>query len=324
MAQIPSPALPRDRKLKSWLHAWARRRQGPDANELTLHSGRIYILPNAQGIAFCFLILAMLVGSMNYNNSLGLAVTFLMGGVALVAMHHCHRNLSGLTLRYGGDQPAFAGQKVVFRLTLVNDAAAPRFGLTLSHGDYVSKTVHLEANEHATLAIEVPAEKRGRLRLQRFRLYSTFPLGLFHCWAWVHPQWQSVVYPRPAQAGLSPPPQHTDTGGAHDDTQGDADFSGLRNYRPGDSPRHVAWKAFARGQELLVKQYSGTDIASHWFDFDSLNQLGFEQRLSQLSRWIVDADLDGLAWGLRLPGETIEPDIGPTHKNRCLTALALM
>lgn len=316
--------LPGKNRLLSWLRGWARRRQGRDGDELRLHNSRIYILPNAQGIAFCFVVLAMLVGSMNYNNSLGLAVTFLMGGIALVTMHHCHRNLSGLTLRYGGDKPAFVGQKVVFRVTLVNDSSAPRFGLTLSHSGHVSKTVHLEANEHVTLNIEVPAKKRGPIELQRFRIYSTFPLGLFHCWAWIHPRWKSVVYPHPAPAGLAPPPQHTDTGGANDNTQGDADFAGLRSYRPGDSPKHIAWKAFARGQELLTKQYAGTDVASHWFDFDSLAHMNLETRLSQLTRWIVDANLGGLAWGLRLPTETIAPDIGPAHRNRCLTALALL
>ncbi len=324
MAETARPVMLKRRYFRSWLRAWARKRQGPDGTEFRLHSSRIYILPNAQGVAFGFLIFAMLVGSMNYNNSLGLAVTFLMGGIALVTMHHCHRNLSALSIRYGGDQPAFVGQKAIFRITLINDSSAPRFGLTLRHEDYVTETVHLEPGEHATLALELDAEKRGRLELERFRLYSTFPLGLFHCWAWIHPQWQTIVFPRPAPAGLAPPPQHTDTGGAHDDTQGDADFSGLRNYRPGDSPRHVAWKAFARGQELLVKQYSGTDVASHWFDFDSLNQLDFEARLSQLCRWVVDANFNGTAWGLRLPNETIAPDVGPAHRNRCLTALALM
>ncbi|NNF66738.1 MAG: DUF58 domain-containing protein [Gammaproteobacteria bacterium] len=306
------------------MQSWARKRQGPDGDHFRLNSGRIYILPNAQGVAFAFLLLAMLIGAMNYNNSLGLAVTFLMTGVGLVAMHHCQRNLSGLLLQYGGDKPTFVGQKAQFRVTLINDSSSPRFGLTLKRDDEVSETVHLQAGEHATLCIEVDATKRGYLELDRFRLYTTFPLGLFHCWAWIHPQWRTVVYPRPASPGLAPPLESSDAGGSHDATTGDADFAGLRNYRDGDSPRHIAWKAFARGQELLVKQYSGTDVSSHWFDFSALSQMNLEARLSQLSRWIVDADLQGNSWGLRLPGKTIEPDLGPTHRNRCLTALALL
>ncbi|MBT8130701.1 MAG: DUF58 domain-containing protein, partial [Gammaproteobacteria bacterium] len=208
--------------------------------------------------------------------------------------------------------------------TLINDSNTPRFGLTLKRNAQVSETIHLEPGEHAHLKLEIRARHRGYLELERFRIYTTFPLGLFHSWAWIYPDWRTVIYPRPAPPGLAPPPQASDTSGSLDDSQGDADFAGLRNYRAGDSPRHIAWKAYARGQELLVKQYSGNDVASHWFDFDALDQMELETRLSQLTRWIVDAESHGQAWGLRLPGETFAVDVGPGHRNRCLTALALL
>ena len=76
--------------------AWARRRQGQDHGTVTLTSRRIYILPTAQGMAFAAMVFLMLIGSMNYNNSVGLAVTFALTAFALVVMHHCHRSLSGL------------------------------------------------------------------------------------------------------------------------------------------------------------------------------------------------------------------------------------
>ncbi len=54
----------------------------------TLGSRRIYILPTRNGLYFAVLVLAMLLGSMNYNNSLGFALAFLLAAVGLVAMHH--------------------------------------------------------------------------------------------------------------------------------------------------------------------------------------------------------------------------------------------
>ena len=110
---------------------------------------------------------------------------------------------------------------------------------------------------------------------------------------------------------------------ALDHAQGDADFAGLRPFRPGDSPRHIAWKTFAREQELLVKHYAGTDVTSHWFDWESLAGLQIEERLEQLCRWVVDAQKQGHAYGLRLPGESVNPNLGGAHQRRCLTALAL-
>jgi uncharacterized protein (DUF58 family) len=115
----------------------------------------------------------------------------------------------------------------------------------------------------------------------------------------------------------------TDTGGAQDGARGEEDFAGLRPYQPGDSLRRIAWKAHARGQGLHTKQYSGTDVVSHVFDWDSLPGLDAETRLAQLCRWALDAHEHGEAFGLRLPGTAIEPNIGTAQLERCLDALAL-
>ena len=111
-----------------------------------------------------------------------------------------------------------------------------------------------------------------------------------------------VVYPRPSERGVPPPPLETDTGGAQDAVRGDEDFAGLRAFHPGDSPRRIAWKAYAREQGLQVKVYAGTAVTSHLFDWDALPALGVEARLSQLCRWIEDAYTAGRAFGLRDAG----------------------
>ena len=109
----------------------------------------------------------------------------------------------------------------------------------------------------------------------------------------------------------------------HGDFHCDEDFAGLRTFHAGDSLRRVAWKAYARGQGLHVKMYAGTSVASHLFDWDSLPGLGVEARLSQLCRWIEDAHAEGRAFGLKLPDMELPANIGPAHRQRCLTALAL-
>ena len=88
---------------------WARRRQGADALPFTLDRRRIYILPTPFGFLYALTVFTMLVGSMNYNNSLGLALTFLLTGVGLVAMHHCHRNLQGIVISGVQASEVFAG-----------------------------------------------------------------------------------------------------------------------------------------------------------------------------------------------------------------------
>ena len=72
-----------------------------------------------------------------------------------------------------------------------------------------------------------------------------------------------------------------------------------------------------------MKLFAGTAVTSHRFDWDSLQGLDVEARLAQLCRWVEDAYAAGRAFGMKLPGVEIPENIGPAHRQRCLTALAL-
>lgn len=310
-------------RLRRFARRWAFKRHGLDPDPLTLPSKRIYILPTSLGIAFTLMLFAMFIGAMNYANNLALGLTFLLGSLALTAMHHCHRNLSGILLRSANSEPVFAGDTAKFQIALENAAPLARHELTIAndHGSATPTTV--AANGRSLLQVQLPAPRRGLLTLDHFEIVTLHPFGLFRAWSHLHMNVQCIVYPRPSPRALTPPPVETDTGGAQDSVKGDEDFAGMRPFHPGDSPRRIAWKAYAREQGLQVKVYAGTAVTSHVFDWDSLSGLGVEARLSQLCRWIEDAYAAGRAFALKIPGVDIPANIGPAHRQRCLTALAL-
>ena len=126
---------------------------------------------------------------------------------------------------------------------------------------------------------------------------------------------------RPAAQAPSPP-RAPGVAGAGGDTRGDEDFAGLKDYHPGDSPRRIAWKAYARGSELLVKEFAGTVAPARLFDLEQTPGADLEERMSVLARWILDAQGRDEAFGLRLPGIEIEPEPGQSQRRRCLAALA--
>jgi hypothetical protein len=74
---------------------------------------------------------------------------------------------------------------------------------------------------------------------------------------------------------------------------------------------------------LHVKLYAGTAVTSHIFDWESLEGMDVESRLSQLCRWIEDAYGEGHAFALKLPGVDIPANVGLAHRQHCLTALAM-
>jgi uncharacterized protein (DUF58 family) len=309
--------------LDARMQAWIRRRQGIDPDPTRLDRRRIYILPTALGIAYAAMVFAMVLGGMNYGNNLGLALAFLLVSLGLVVMHHCHGTLSGLVLRLAATESAFVGAPVMFRLNLENAALAPRPRIELGMGREPACIVDVPAAGSAQAELAVPAARRGRVPLERYVVATRHPLGLFRAWAVVHCEHESIAWPAPVERGRVPPGVETDTGGAQEHAQGDHDFAGLRPFQPGDSLHRVAWKAYARGQGLHTKQYAGTDVVSHVFDWDSLPALGTEARLAQLCRWVLDAHERGEAFGLRIPGVTLEANLGTAHRERCLNALAL-
>ena len=115
--------------LQRRMAAWIRRRQGPDRLPVTLQRRRLYILPTPTGLAYGALLFMMLIAGLNYANSLALLLTFLLAGMALVAMHACHRNLLGLAVIDLASEDSFAGEQASLRLRLANPTAQPRIGI---------------------------------------------------------------------------------------------------------------------------------------------------------------------------------------------------
>ena len=311
------------RRLSEHARRWARKRQGADDPVTELTPKRIYILPTGVGLVYALMTFAMLLGSMNYNNNLSFVLTFLLIGLGFVSMHHCQRNLVGLEVSFAGVEPVFAGQSADFRIAVTNHSRSHRHHIQLYTDGTVSEIDDLGPGESRVFHLEIPTAKRGHVRLERFGIRTLFPFELLRGWAWLHMDLRGLVYPALADHAPEPPPSQTARGHRQHDARGEEDFAGLRRFHDGDSPRHVAWKAYARSGELLSKQFSGADTSSQWLDYSRIDDPDVETRLSILARWIVDADRLQRDYGLRIPGHEFQPAHGDAHRHRSLAHLAL-
>jgi uncharacterized protein (DUF58 family) len=300
------------------------RRPTPESGPVTLTQSRIYILPTRAGVLFGLTVLVMLFGCINYNLGLGYVLTFLLSGIGIVSILHTFRNLVRLQLKPGRPAPVFAGGEALFPVLISNPDAMTRRSIGLSGAGQEPVFVDVGPGQTATVNVRIPAPRRGRLRLEGLRALTTFPIGLFHAWSKMDLDMHCLVYPRPEPGRVSlPAPRMGDSEGL-ETGQGQNDFAGLRKYQSGDSLRHVAWKALARGQPIMTKQFSGLAAGELWLEWDGLpHSLGREARLSRLTRWVLEAAQAGCPYGLRLPSTVIPPGTGLAHDQRCLTALAL-
>ena len=234
-----------------------RRRQGDDRLPVALERRRLYILPTRAGVAFGVLLLLMLVAGLNYANSLALFLTFLLAAFALVAMQQCHRNLLGVQVqslcRRAAVRRQPRGAARLARQPGRHGAPRPRGGASTARRAWRRMRPR---GARACLDVPLPAARRGLLRIERVRLSTAHPFGLFRVWTWVHAPLEMLVYPRPL--GRLPMPVYGELqSGRQRAPRPPAPTSGPGCARSATATRRaqVDWKAYAREAPLLVKEY---------------------------------------------------------------------
>jgi len=301
---------------------WIFRATIPESPPVTLVQRRIFILPSKQGYLFALVLLLLLVGSINYNLSLGYMLTFLLMSMAGVAMLHTWRNLAHLRLRPGRCDPVFAGDMAHFGVG-VETPSQTRFAIAIRRRG--EEPVYADVVPGVTngVAIPVSTRRRGLVRAGRLEVFTRYPVGLFHAWSYIDFGLTVVVYPKPDPFAGSPPSQSRSHSEEGIPVAGEEEFNMLRAYRAGDTPKQIAWKALAREQGLLTKEFSAMASSELWIDWDEARGADLEARLSVLAHWVIQAEGFGQSYGLRIPGTVIPPNRGDLHQARCLEALAL-
>ena len=285
---------------------------------------RIYIIPTRWGILYGVMLLALLVGSINYSLSLGYYVTFLLASLGNIAMLHTWRNLVHLQIEILHAKPVFAGDLAQVALKISDTKNRLRYNIAASFADNIVTQDDIIANASQPFELVLATQKRGWLNVPRIALYTEFPLSLFHAWAYVDNPFQLLVYAKPSgNNSLQPESIDAGTKGTSHFNKGDDEFYGHKSYQIGDSPSRVDWKASSRGVGMLTKQYSGTGQSTLWLDW-AATEGDAEACISLLTKWVIEANMANQTYGLKLPASRIEPGNSDAHYHQCLRALALI
>jgi uncharacterized protein (DUF58 family) len=247
-----------------------------------------------------------------------------LAGYTILGIHETQRNLKGLRVVYASAADCFAGGSARVELRFENTLHVARgpIRLRLEGGD--GDLLELPPRSVVTGHVDYTRPRRGRHRLGRFELSTTAPLGLFRAWCWLHLPLEAIVYP--AAVGERPLPQaggRRNQAGVNALAVGNEEWTALRPFVVGDSPRAVAWKLYARGAPLLVSLYSGATGSLHALDYRRLDGLTPETRLMQICAWVLQAEQSHAPYSLWLPGVELARGSGPQQRLRALRALAL-
>jgi len=322
---VPKIATNEAQQKATYLDKWLDERF-PESSQITLGIKRIFIIPTLISGALFIAMGILLLMAINFQNSLIYGLAFWLLALIVISIFFTYRNLSGVTFKAMQSMPCFAGEKAVFEL----DVSCPKNQKksAISVGWKHQDLAKVDLIDHHTTRIKLSHEtkQRGIFKPDKLSIFTMYPIGLVVAWSYAVLDMQSIVYPEPILQKSA----ETDSEGVDDDAEkgkeiarGSTDFSGIREYQVGDSPKHIHWGAYAKTGKAYTKTFSDYANQDLWLDWDSLALAGVETKLSHLCAKVLQSHQEQQVYGLKIPGKTIQPNSGEAHKALCLTSLAL-
>jgi len=309
-------------KSKFWQRVF-RTRAEDSLPHIVAHQ-RIYIVPTKRGWAFLFALLLMLIAAVNYALSLGYALCFLLTGLFAATLLHTYRNLAGLDIQHISSTDTFAGEPLLFNISLGNSRTQTRHGIRVSTDNGTFARVRIEAENTVDAKLSIGTDARGPHKLGRLTLQSDWPLGLWTSWSYLHVPAQGLVFPAPEPDPPPLPSVGNDSNGDRTLPAQQGDVSGLRDYVPGDAIGTIAWKSAARGLGLQVRTFDSANGPSQaLLTLQQTGQQTVEEQLSRLCAWVLKAESSQTEYVLHLPDEQLDSSCGGEQRQLALQALAM-
>jgi uncharacterized protein (DUF58 family) len=215
------------------------------------------------------------IAALNRNQALPWAIAALLSATLLTGLAWPHWLVRRLAVTRTGPGRAGEGDTITFHVEVENHGWLPRFMVelvdrlpfvgaadgTASRGErMLGMVAYVPGGGKRLFEVPLLCEKRGFYHLGPVGLASSFPLGLAEARQNRQGGVQTLtIYPElfPIVAlPLHGSPSQIHRGGQLlPEGAGSAEFSGLREYRRGDNPRHIHWPTTARLNELMVKEF---------------------------------------------------------------------
>lgn len=309
--------------IKRRFNHWMALHNPPTHEAIKLHHRRLYILPTRFGYIYTFLLFVIFLAAINYSNSMAFALSFLLTAIGIISLWLTHKNLLNLNIELFQPTAVFCGEDIELKFLLTNNDQFDHYAIGIQYQQQSPCYNSIEPNSSCELTLKLKTETRGSFDLDGFTLFTRFPTGLFHCWGWLRFTQKVIVYPKPIDTKLVAMTfvPHADGNSSIKSSDGD-DFEGLREYRKGESLKHISWKAFAQGKGKLSKIYSAQSQPSLWIDWSKITAKSIEEKISRLTSLIIKADNDLQKYGLITPFTKIEQNTGSSHKELCLSTLS--
>lgn len=286
-------------------------------------SGPFPVRPTKHALAFAGVLLALWYAAASQSNAVAHLLFFFVLGTCAVSVVRGWANLCGLEIRTPPEALGSVGRPGRVAVELVNRSRGARWALEIGFVEGGrAKVARLDAGHAAAVTLGLPALPRGSHPMRAVRVETRFPFGLARCVSHLPCRLTYDVAPEPRGVAEFPGGGVDAEGDGHPAESGGDDFSGHRAFQAGDPPRHLDWKALARGGPALLKLFTALPAGSAVFSLAQTPGGTLEERLSQLALWVDRAAEMGSAFTLDLGGGAPGTGAGSAHREECLRALA--
>ncbi|MFW7380804.1 MAG: DUF58 domain-containing protein [Oligoflexus sp.] len=282
-----------------------------------------YIIPSYSGVFYLlFIVMVFALGYIRDSipfHTVGL--TMIVFG--LVAMIQSNQNMTELDATIVdvefGEEEQQSPIHVKIHIRNLRDDQRYNLFLQLDRGFVQSSLPLIDVlTKTATCRLAIGCPKRGVYPIEKFKIASRGVYGLFYVWRWLASDARLLVYPK--AEGSLPLPLPPAGQSARRALQ--EDFMGHRPYAPGASLRQVDWKAYARGQELLLKEFHDGGDGDLYLDLADIPLERLEARLRQASAWVFASHARQNGYSLKLGQDYLALNRGSDHLKRSLELLA--
>jgi len=297
--------------------------------------------PTKEGKKFLLAIALIAVAAVNTGNNLIYLVLSLMLSIIVISVVGLRLNLRSLSLEASIEGPVFAKEEAILKLALTNKKRfLPSYSLRVELPPGMKGKGFIPyARSSATTEGGVKAlfEKRGVYRLENLFVESGFPFIFFTRRLRIRAKGEVVVYPEVKEIDISSALSAGDYR-EHARRPGDGDeMLFIREFRYGDDLKRINWKATAKADKLMVKEFAMDEPKSLTIILDSIvggargaNSAGargaevFEKAVSFAASASVKFIKEGFFVRLLTCKDTQAFGSGPEHLRRLLYSLALV
>jgi uncharacterized protein (DUF58 family) len=212
-----------------------------------------------------FLLAGSLVGiaSLNSGNNLIYLIFSMMLSLAVVAVVLSVLNLRKLSCEITFREPLYANVPIGILVAVINNKLFPSYSVSIDMPFDIDGSLYFPVAEKGSSEMRfegLTIRKRGRYELRKIRFKTGFPFIFLYAYREFRYDKEIIIYPEIIDIHnqlsdiemQSSEKEHLIIGN-------EGDFFSVREYVYGEESRNIDWKASAKLQKTMIKEYSRND-----------------------------------------------------------------